>query len=326
MWVVLGMLGFVATLAAVIGIVVGLVLGIRRKQWKVLKYSSVTCIVSVGVFILGAAMDGAFDESEGTDSSAAGQIQEVRSDVFEIGAELADGMLHVSLHTDLPEYAEIAVTVSRSYYEGQKSERYSHDYFSESSTVGQWRETRSIRIDDDKWKGSLRDFQVERSGIGAGFDVSSFGNSIDVAMVVHANQDDPRFGERNKNLVGKAVASDGLRVIRNEAKIDSPLVLSVSDSFSDPKLDPLDLEVGAIYVLPVDTPIMQYPDPADPMVAMRQMMFAQKELRFEIIGSRMVDGWKWYEVLVFDEDPSDNFYGWVKSTELVGRDVRRASN
>ena len=328
MWIVLGMLGFVAMLAAVIAIVIGLILGIRRKQWKVLKYSSVTCIISVGVFILGAAMDGAFDESEGTDSSAAEQIPEVRSDVFEVKADLADGMLRVSLHSDLPEYAEIAVTVSRSYYEVQKSERYSHDYFSESSTVGQWKEPRSIRIDDSKWKESLREFQVELSRIGAGFDISSFGNSIDVVMVVHSNQEDPRFGEGNKNLAGKTVATNGTRVIKNEVKIDSPLVLSGSDNFADLKLGHLDLEVGAIYVLADDTPIMPDPDPADPVAALRQMMTAQGDLRFEVVGSRMVDGWKWYEVLVFDfdKDPSVNFYGWINSTALIGQDLRRASD
>ena len=57
-------------------------------------------------------------------------------------------------------------------------------------------------------------------------------------------------------------------------------------------------------------------------------MTAQGDLRFEVVGSRMVDGWKWYEVLVFDfdKDPSVNFYGWINSTALIGQDLRRASD
>ena len=60
---------------------------------------------------------------------------------FEMKYKVSGKTLELSLDTDLPDNSVLMVSVSRSYREAGTSTRYSHDYFSERSTVGKWRRT-----------------------------------------------------------------------------------------------------------------------------------------------------------------------------------------
>ena len=251
---------------------------------------------------------------------------EIRSDIFETQATLNDGVLHLMLNTDLPDYTNISVSISRSYWESGNPDAYSIDYFQESSTVGQWREPRSIEVNDETWKVLLRDEQQKMSQIGSGFDVSSIGDSVRVYMVVPLAQDDSRFGDRNEKLVGKAVSSDGLRVVRNEISLPSTLSLSDSDSFVDPALSYDDLQVGATYILSDRTAVVAEPDPVDPAAALAQIVYAPAGFQFKVVSRPMLDGYRWYEVLVLDRDNNELGFGWINSVALVGQDLQRKSN
>jgi hypothetical protein len=55
------------------------------------------------------------------------------------------------------------------------------------------------------------------------YEVDKISNLITCDMVVPINQSNPRFGYRNKNLVGKAVSTEDLRVVRDEVQIHCPL-------------------------------------------------------------------------------------------------------
>ena len=70
---------------------------------------------------------------------------------------------------------------------------------------------------------ALKVKQQEMSKIGLGFDVASISNKIEVRMVVPINQPDPKFGNQNQNLTGKAVKTKDIRVIEDEIEINKPL-------------------------------------------------------------------------------------------------------
>ena len=64
MWEVLAGIAGLVMIAAFVGVVVGLVIGIARKSWKMLTWSSIALGVALVLGILGAGMEGAFSEDE----------------------------------------------------------------------------------------------------------------------------------------------------------------------------------------------------------------------------------------------------------------------
>lgn len=253
-------------------------------------------------------------------------VEKIQSDEFEIVADLSDDTLQLSLSTDLPDNTNLSVSVNRIYWQSGNSEAYSHDYFSESSTVGQWRSPRSIKIDNSLWKRSLEEHQKEMSRLGIGFDVSSISDTIDMRMVVPLTQDDPRFGERNENLVGKVVSTDGVRVIRSEVQLYAPIGSLESSNLSDPKVFWGDLQIGESYILEITTPVV--PDPPgldDPGAALENMLNVPQGYTFEILGTRLIDSTKWYEVKVSDRHQQESLKGWINSIALAGQELGRHS-
>ncbi|MDE2688319.1 MAG: hypothetical protein OXI16_12600 [Chloroflexota bacterium] len=71
MWQALGIVSFLVGLAAFIGIIVGLIVGIARKRWKVLRWSTAACGVSLVLLIVAVAMDTRSDEPRDTGTTSA---------------------------------------------------------------------------------------------------------------------------------------------------------------------------------------------------------------------------------------------------------------
>ena len=71
MWQALGIVSFLVGLAAFIGIIIGLIVGIARKRWKVLKWSAAACGVSLVLLIVAVAMDTRADEPPDTGTTSA---------------------------------------------------------------------------------------------------------------------------------------------------------------------------------------------------------------------------------------------------------------
>ena len=168
---------------------------------------------------------------------------EVVCNLFDLRVELQANTLRVSLDTDLPDTAEVAVSVSRSYLEKGNTSRYSIDYFSEKSTVLKWKSPLEIPLDNAKWLKALNDKQDQLSRSGIGFEVEALLPSIRVNALLPVNQSDPCFGDGNSNLSGKAVPSKGIRVVESTSElafpIDSKLALK-----KKPSLDPQNLDLG----------------------------------------------------------------------------------
>ena len=66
MWQALAGIIVIVCAAALISVVVGLIIGIARKRWKALKYSSIVFGVSIALLVTVAALGSAFDDSETT--------------------------------------------------------------------------------------------------------------------------------------------------------------------------------------------------------------------------------------------------------------------
>ena len=147
------------------------------------------------------------------------------SDEFELRWELEKDVLLLAIDTDLPDEAELSVSVSRIYYQVGNNEAYSRNYLSVFEPVSVWRNPRSIPLDPNKWKADLQQHQSRLNGIeGLGFEVDRIEDAIQIRALLHANQSDPRFGGRgNPNLSGDASSSGNLISVEASATVEFPL-------------------------------------------------------------------------------------------------------
>ena len=242
---------------------------------------------------------------------------------FKLVTKVTDSTLELSVNTDLPDNAVVMVSVSRSYLEKGNSDRYSLDYFSEKSTIGKWKLEHRISIASENWENALRTKQEKMSRIGLGFDVASISDKITVRMVVPVNQPDPRFGELNSNLIGKAVrASGNIRVVEDEIEISYPLDSPPVGSSPFPSLHPLELKNGQAYIVSKQTPLIPSLNPADPMAAIQQMKQIPKGGVFEVIETVKKENSPWYKVIAFNQRKQRIGTGWINSTALLGQELK----
>jgi len=250
---------------------------------------------------------------------------EIVCDKFELVTKVKGSTLDLSVDTDLPDNAVVIVSVARSYLEKGNSATYSEDYFSEKSTIGKWRSKHSIPIVSEGWKTALRAKQEKMSRLGLGFDVASISDKITVRMVVPINQPDPKFGDRNKNLIGKAVRTKGTRVVEDEIEIDYPLNAPPVGKSPFPSLNPQNLKIGQAYVVSKQTPLMPSHSPADPLLAIQQMKQIPKGGRFKVLEvyKEKANPWyPWYKVTAFNQRTEQIGTGWINSIALLGQELK----
>jgi len=160
-----------------------------------------------------------------TDAGSAMRADAVTCDTFELVTNIQGSMLELSLDTDLPDDTVISITVDRSYWKQGNTEEQSRRYFSQESTVGDWRSTHKIDIAAAGWKSDLKDFQTKMADAKVGFEVARISDDIDVSIIAPVNmQTNAAFGDRNKNLNGEAVTimSYG-RLVRGDTQLAYPL-------------------------------------------------------------------------------------------------------
>jgi len=258
---------------------------------------------------------------------------QILCDKFKLVTKVTNSTLNLSVDTDLPDNTVVMVSVSRFYWEKGNSSTYSLDYFSEKSTIGKWKSEHSISIASEEWKTALRSKQENLSRVGLGFDVASISDKITGNMVVPINQPDPRFGERNSNLTGKAVtmASKGgktitgkvvgpMYVVEDEIEIDYPLDSPPVGMSPFPNLDPLGLDIGQSYIVSNKTALMPFHSPDDPMAAIQQMKYIPKNGRFKVLKVYYKEkNNPWYKVTAFNQSMEEIGTGWINSTALLGQ-------
>lgn len=240
---------------------------------------------------------------------------------FNLLAKLKGSTLDLSVDTDLPDNTVVMVSVSRSYLKKDDNNSYPVDYFSEKGTIKAWRSVHQISIDNEKWISSLKTRHKKMSRLGAPFDVASISNKVSVRMVVPINQKDPRFGEKNSKLTGKAVRTTGLRIVEEEIELHYPLDSALVEKLS-PSLDPLNLEIGQVYILSKETPLMPSHSPPDPFAALNQMKQIPKGGRFRIVETVKKDNRPWYKVIAFNQKKRRIGTGWINSTALLDQELK----
>jgi len=252
---------------------------------------------------------------------------QIECDKFDLNAEIQGSTLHLSVDTDLPGFTNVTVTVSRSYYTADSSEAYSMEYFSERSTIDQWRSERKIFLDDEKWKDDFREHQARLSRAGVGSDIQSISDFINVRMVVPIRQSDPRFGNRNENLMGSAVRNTDIRVVEGSVDILQPFQGETQKlTTSKPSLDPLNLDVMQKYVLSRETPLMPSPhssgDIDELMVSIKRAKRIPADWVFMVNRKQEVENTLWYMVSVFGPSGRQAATGWINSGALIGQTLK----
>ena len=155
---------------------------------------------------------------------------DVVSDRFILQWDLNGTDLLLAIDTDLPDAAEVIVSVDRRYYEVGNKEAYGRSYFSEKGRILKWRTPRRVPINDEIWKADLKAHQSKMAALSSdlAFEVDLIEDQISVRAVVHVNQPDSRFGGRgNPNLSGAAVSrmsgSNNWNLVEDQKKIEMPL-------------------------------------------------------------------------------------------------------
>ena len=146
-------------------------------------------------------------------------------DKFNLNANLKEGNLSLEIDSDLPEFTDIIVSISRSYWQQGNDDEYSIDYFKEKSTIQQWKQKRNIYIINSDWDEKLIAHQKKMSEYGTDFQfqVDKVSNDINISVIVPIKQSSPLFGKKNVNLSGKEVIKKNINVVHKDIKIEYPI-------------------------------------------------------------------------------------------------------
>ena len=204
------------------------------------------------------ASDVATPDADPAGSSETGVV----SDRFVLQWDLDGTDLMLAIDTDLPDTAEVIVSVDRGYYEVGNDDAYSRDYFSEKGHISKWRNPRRVPIDDKAWKADLMTHQSKMSALSSdlAFEIDHIEDQIGVRAVVHVNQPDPRFGGRgNPNLSGTAVSriagNNNWYIVEAEKKIEL-LLTGIPPAKRAKNVAYNGLRKGKSYRLLKETPVM----------------------------------------------------------------------
>lgn len=243
------------------------------------------------------------------------------TDTFEIDHEWRADTLLLSLRTDLPDNTDLMVSVDRYYWRDAMSDTYSIPYLTADSHVGAWEdETRRVLINDNFWRDSLTAHQRQMARIEMPFKVREIGDSIHIDFVVPVVQDDPRFGERNADLVGAAVDTAGLRVVEEQIALHKPLGKAPPPS---PWVPRTELKPGHSYVLSEEAPLVPAVEPKDPVAAAVATITLPSGAVVTVREVRSKDGTPWYRVEASAPSGRRVGEGWINSAALIGQAIRR---
>ncbi len=172
-------------------------------------------------------------------------------DKFSIIAKINDRTLTYSLETDLPDSANVVVTISRSYSRKDVRNINSKDYYNSKKTVGQLRYINIVKIDDNQWCQTLAKQQKLMSRMSNPFAVDKVNDDVSISITFHVNQEDPIFEKQNQNVSGKMIdEKNPVRSIRVEKKIRLPLAIKY-----DPANIPQEIEVAIPKQVPDSEPL-----------------------------------------------------------------------
>ena len=143
---------------------------------------------------------------------------------FKIVAAIQDSLVTCSLDTDLPDEAEVVVSIKRTYSKKGSPIKYSIPYYTQRSTVDAWRTANLVRLNEEEWKEKLHAVQKETSGSDTNSKINYPAPSITVSAIVPISQSfDSLLGKNNYKLTGTAVKGKHIKTLEDKLKISYPL-------------------------------------------------------------------------------------------------------
>jgi len=153
--------------------------------------------------------------------------KKITCDKFNMHTSLKDNTMSISIESDLPDFTDILVTISRLYWKKGETDEYPIDYFSKKLNLKKWKKTKNILLDNTKWKAKLKECEDTMISMGElDFQTSRISDSISVNATVHVRQSNSAFGENNINLVGKEVKIRNIRFVRKKKDYYYPLSIN----------------------------------------------------------------------------------------------------
>ncbi|NQV19312.1 MAG: hypothetical protein HQ534_12320 [Armatimonadetes bacterium] len=155
-------------------------------------------------------------------------LKKITCDKFNLHTSLQDNTLYISIESDLPDYTNIIVSISRSYWQKGETDEYSSiKYFTEKSNLKKWKNTKKILLDNTRWKAKLKIREDRMVGKGdLEYQVSKINDNISVDVTVIEKQSNSAFGKNNKNLIGNEVKTENIHVVRKRKEIIYPLSIN----------------------------------------------------------------------------------------------------
>lgn len=244
---------------------------------------------------------------------------------FNVLTEVTGRQLSFCLTTDLPDDTIVMTSVSRFYLQKGNGETHLRNYFSKKTTVHELKQKVGIVIDDTKWKNGLEKQQKMFASFGKPFEVVEISDEVELDLTIPINQDNPAFGNGNKNLESPFVSKKGLRTIRVEKKFNIPFnkekkkLLSAKKQYS---LDPNNLEVGLLYRISKKTPIPKERKPKDQLKAIVGMRYLPAGSVFRILKKVPSNVSMYYHVRAdVGGNAQHKVTGWIRSPALMGQDL-----
>lgn len=248
----------------------------------------------------------------------------IKSDKFAIVHSLQGDTLTVSVDTDLPDFTDVMVSVSRSYFEKNSNDEFARNYFEEKSTVGRWRQPRAIKVSHDSFKASLHEQQRKTSQAGIGGQLDRIEPDIVIGFTVPMFQSNAAFGNRNSNLTGAATTASGNgRIVR--AKLSVPYPLDARATPGPQWASRNDLVVGRTYRLSRETPLVADLSPPDfdaqvAVIASRKVIPVGGSITIKELATK--DSGRWYHVEARDTNAAAIGTGWVNVDALIGQQIQ----
>lgn len=238
---------------------------------------------------------------------------QIIADKFDLQYELTDDQLTITLETDLGDATKLMVSISRSYWELGSEVQYPIDYFRELTTIGAWRSTRTLSINQTNWENELLNLQRTLASSGEPFEISRISDNLDISFIVPINQDPP-YERFNDNLVGSVVMQSGnLRIVRQKVSIHNPF-LSENKQHSR-YTNRHNLAIGSKYRASREVPIIMELDPKDSLAAISSIRYLKVGEAFQVIEITKRDNTLWYRV------KANDYTGWVNSDALLGQEI-----
>ena len=151
--------------------------------------------------------------------------EKITCDKFNINTNLSNNILSLSIDSDLPDFTDVTVSVSRSYWRKGNTDEYSVDYFKEKSKLQKWKNNQKILVNNSIWETKLEAHQSKMSKLGSDFQftVDKVSNDINISVIVPIKQSNSAFGKRNVNLTGKEVIHKNINVIHKDVQLKYPI-------------------------------------------------------------------------------------------------------